>query len=238
MIQGSLNLACRLSLPVDHKKALLITPLPSAKSWDADSVDLRLGTNFILARSDRLAVNVPGHGGYEFRRRLHIPLGRYIVLPGHHTVLASTLEFIKLPYDLAAMILTKSSWARTFITMETAPWVHPCYRGCLTLEIANVSETPLALYPGLSVAQLVFAKVKGARCPERELSGSYVGPVRPEAPILKKPEQVLRDELNVSKEHIYRPWPPGSYAEWQRFEKWRDRQEEKRKRHAEANPRS
>jgi deoxycytidine triphosphate deaminase len=40
--------------------------------------------------------------------------------------------------------------------VETAPWIHPEYRGCLTLEIANVSNTAVLLYPGRPIGQLIL----------------------------------------------------------------------------------
>lgn len=208
MILGKAKLIERLGRRADDKKSLVITPLVApVDSISEDAIDLRLGTNFILCRSDRLAANVPGHAqGRQFQRPVHVPLGRYLVLPGHQTVLASTLEYMKLPPDLAAMVLTKSSWARTFISIETAPWVHPCYRGCLTLEIANVSETPLTLYPGLRVAQLVFAKVDCDDCLPDKLSGKYVGPVRPEPPALDPPSEVLKRELGLDPKLVDYPW--------------------------------
>ena len=209
MILGKAKLIERLGRRADDKKSLVITPLLSpVDSICADAIDLRLGTNFILCRSDRLAANVPGYAqGSQFQRPVHVPLGRHLVLPGHQTVLASTLEYMKLPPDLAAMVLTKSSWARTFISIETAPWVHPCYRGCLTLEVANVSETPLTLYPGLRVAQLVFAQVDCHDCSPDKLSGKYVGPVRPEVPALGEPRAVLHQELGLDPSLVDYPWP-------------------------------
>lgn len=208
MILSKARLIDRLTKSANDAQSLVITPLTCpGKSLSSDSVDLRLGTSFILSRSDRLAANVPGYAErYEYQRPVHVPLGRYLVLPGHQTVLASTLEFMKLPYDLAAMVLTKSSWARTFISVENAPWVHPCYRGCLTLEVANMSETALTLYPGLRVAQLVFMHVSGAEPPEKELSGKYVGPVRPEAPHLPKPRDALKRELGLDLSLVDYPW--------------------------------
>src|SRR5438874_1238532 len=130
MVVSRKELSRRLNLPIDASDALVVTPVLNDDQIGADCIDLRLGTEFLLSRSDRLAANTPGHAqGSEYQRRVHIPLGRYLVLPGHQTVLAATLEFIKLPPDLSAMVLTKSSWARTFITIATAPWVHPYYRG-------------------------------------------------------------------------------------------------------------
>jgi len=198
----------RLALPLEDPKSLVITPLlPADQSFEPDAVDLRLGSDFLVSRSDRLAVNVPGYAhGVEFQRAIHVPIGRYYILPGHHAVLAATLQFIKLPTDLAAMVLTKSSWARTFITVETAPWVHPSYRGCLTLEIANVSETPLTLFPGQRIAQLVFFQIQGTAIGDGKPTGSYVGAVRPEAPHFKPPEVVLSKELGIDPRHVSLPW--------------------------------
>ena len=121
---------------------------------------------------------------------LDVPLGRYLVVPAHETVLGATLEFIKLPHNVSGQILTKSSVARMFVVIETAPWIHPEYRGCLTLEIANVSNTPLLLYPGRLVAQLILFDVPDAK-PLAKRSGTYMGPVYPEAPKFRDPWQEL-----------------------------------------------
>lgn len=120
-----------------------------------------------------------------------MPLGRYLVVPAHQTVLGSTLEFIKLPCDASGEILTKSSVARTFIVVETAPWIHPEYRGCLTLEIANVSNTPVLLYPGRSIAQLVLLHLASEHGAAAKLKSTYFGPIYPEPPSFKNPEEDL-----------------------------------------------
>lgn len=134
----------------DDNRVLVVSPLLQAKRvLDEDSLDLRLGTHFLLPKVPPQPFFYPGtqpsEVGYQ---RLHVPIGRYLVVPAHETVLGATLEFVKMPFDLSGQILTKSSVARTFVVIETAPWIHPGYRGCLTLEIANVSNTPLLLYPG------------------------------------------------------------------------------------------
>jgi dCTP deaminase len=109
------------------------------------------------------------------------------------------LEFIKLPHDLAGEILTKSSVARTFTVIETAPWIHPNYRGCLTLEIANGSNTPILLYPGRRIGQLILMEITdGADArmtrsvEEGALNSTYFGPVFPEPPEFKDPNRDLK----------------------------------------------
>jgi dCTP deaminase len=118
-------------------------------------------------------------------------LGNYLVVPAHQTILGATLEFIKLPFDLSGEILTKSSVARTFIVVETAPWIHPGYRGCLTLEIANVSNTPVLLYPGRLIGQLVILQNTPHDSSSAKLAGKYIGPVYPEAPKFRNPSDDL-----------------------------------------------
>jgi dCTP deaminase len=184
----------RLGLPVSDDESLVITPLfDLAKSLDADAIDLRLGTHFLLPRVSQRPFLLPDRASVgTFHTNVNVPLGKYLVVPAHQTVLGSTLEFIKLPFDLSGQILTKSSVARTFIVIETAPWIHPQYRGCLTLEIANVSNTPILLYPGRPIGQLVLMKILN---PTRQskMGSTYFGPIYPEPPTFKDP----LDDLSV-----------------------------------------
>jgi dCTP deaminase len=186
----------RRLLDVADPSSLVITPFLDEASYDADSVDLRLGTHFLFPRVPPRAFYCPDDGSRDsFHMRVHVPLGEYLVIPPHHTVLGATLEFIKLPYDVSGEILTKSSVARTFILIETAPWIHPNYRGCLTLEIANVSNTAILLYPGRKIGQLVLIHVAIPEGKDAEsaslLDTTYFGPVYPEAPPFKNPQTDL-----------------------------------------------
>src|ERR1035437_7723219 len=110
----------RLELSITEPKSLVITPLLEREkmfsaSSDADSIDLRLGTYFLLPQVPPVPFTFPSkNSARQSHVRVHVPLGSYLVVPAHETVLGSTLEFIKLPSDLAGEILTKSSVARTF----------------------------------------------------------------------------------------------------------------------------
>lgn len=188
------EILARMALPVTDLRSLVITPLfDKDKAIDADSVDLRLGAYFLLPRALPEAYFCPDRRTATAQHmKVHVPLGQYLVVPAHQTVLGSTLEFIKLPYDASGEILTKSSVARTFIVVETAPWIHPEYRGCLTLEIANVSNTPVLLYPGRPIGQLILLHVARVIEPNRKIDGTYFGPIHPEAPPFRNPEEDLR----------------------------------------------
>jgi dCTP deaminase len=197
----------RLKLDVSHEHNLVITPLlynDENDIFDADSVDLRLGCYFLLPKTlDQPFFSPDRSSATSLHSRVHVPLGQFLVVPAHQTILGATLEFIKLPSDISGQVLTKSSVARTFIVVETAPWIHPEYRGCLTLEIANVSNTPVLLYPGRLICQMVLMQIAPAsetaiqKLDERKdnettrLSPNYFGPVYPEAPKFRDPEDDL-----------------------------------------------
>lgn len=183
----------RLRKKPDDERGLIITPLLCGEEpFDADSVDLRLGCYFLLPKVLRTPFFCPDEKSATcLHDRVHVPLGRYLVVPAHQTILGATLEFIKLPCDVSGEILTKSSVARTFIVVETAPWIHPRYRGCLTLEIANVSNTPVLLYPGRLIGQLILLDVSRHPTELPKLSHKYFGPVYPEGPKFVSPADDL-----------------------------------------------
>jgi dCTP deaminase len=191
----------RIRRPISDPKSLVITPLlPKADVYDHDSIDLRLGSYFLIPQSPPAPFLDPTEEDSSrlSHLKVHKPIGSYLVIPAHQTVLGATLEFIKLPHDVSGQILTKSSVARTFLLIETAPWVHPLYRGCLTLEIANVSNTPQLLYPGFYIGQLILIANDRAADESQPLSGAYVGPIEPESPALKHPAEVLK-EIGISR---------------------------------------
>lgn len=188
----------RLGFSIGRKKQIVITPLLNREkvfgaSSDVDSIDLRLGNYFLLPRVPPLPYTFPSSdASTQSHMRMQVPYGKYLVLPAHQTVLGATLEFIKLPSDLCGQVLTKSSVARTFMVVETAPWIHPFYRGCLTLEIANVSNTPVILYPGRPICQLILMDLNRGGPKLEKLSGTYIAPVYPEAPQFHDPLEEMK----------------------------------------------
>ncbi len=194
-------------LEVSDEHSLVITPLvykDESDIFDADSVNLRLGCHFLLPKTlDQPFFSPDRSSATSLHVKVHIPLGQFLVVPAHQTILGATLEFIKLPSDVSGQVLTKSSVARTFIVVETAPWIHPQYRGCLTLEIANVSNTPVLLYPGRLICQLVLMRIAPfesstdgqalVRKKQEDVKPdkNYFGPVYPEAPKFNDPQKDL-----------------------------------------------
>ncbi len=169
----------------DFDKRLVLTPLLERSQVGRGAVDLRLGTEFLLLRRTQRPGLDPGADSQQdvedLQERVIVPFGEKLWLHPRHFVLAATLEFIGLPSHLSAYVVGRSSWGRLGLVVATAVYVHPRFRGCLTLELVNEGDSPICLTPGSRIAQLVVHKLEN---PVQHVPGEvekYHAPVRPQA---------------------------------------------------------
>ena len=129
------------------------------------SLDLRLGRWFLtLQQSSRTKLDffeTQEMSDPFLARKDFIRFDNQYVLHPNRFVLGATLEWIRVPTSCAGSIVGKSSLGRHGLIIETAPVVHPGFSGCLTLELANVGEVPIALRPGMEIAQLQISRAEG-----------------------------------------------------------------------------
>src|SRR2546421_1159455 len=86
----------------------------------------------------------------------------FILHPGEF-VLGSTLERVALPDDLVARLEGKSSLGRLGLLIHsTAGYVDPGWDGYLTLELSNVANLPITIYPGMKIGQISFFRLTSA----------------------------------------------------------------------------
>ena len=86
----------------------------------------------------------------------------FILHPGEF-VLGSTLERVRLPDDLVARLEGKSSLGRLGLLIHsTAGYVDPGWDGYLTLELSNVANLPITIYPGMKIGQISFFRLTTA----------------------------------------------------------------------------
>ena len=90
----------------------------------------------------------------------------FILHPGQF-VLGSSLEVISLGDQLAARLEGKSSLGRLgLLTHSTAGFIDPGFSGHVTLELSNVANLPIKLYPGMKIGQVcVFRLTSPAEHP-------------------------------------------------------------------------
>ncbi|MCU1379933.1 MAG: deoxycytidine triphosphate deaminase [Acidimicrobiales bacterium] len=83
----------------------------------------------------------------------------FILHPGEF-VLGSTAERVALPDDLVARLEGKSSLGRLGLLIHsTAGFVDAGWDGHLTLELSNVANLPITLYPGMKIGQISFLQM-------------------------------------------------------------------------------
>jgi len=121
------------------------------------SFDVRLDRFFRLFDNHKYAYIDPAEEMSDLTRLVEVePDEAFILHPGEF-VLGSTYEFVTLPDNIAARLEGKSSLGRLgLLTHSTAGFVDPGFNGHVTLELANVSNLPIKLWPGMKVGQLCF----------------------------------------------------------------------------------
>lgn len=100
----------------------------------------------------------------------------FILHPGEF-VLGSTRERVALPDDLVARLEGKSSLGRLGLLIHsTAGYVDPGWDGYLTLELSNVANLPITLYPGMKIGQISFFQLSSpAETPYGQAGNKYQG---------------------------------------------------------------
>ncbi len=119
------------------------------------SIDVRLDRYFRVFANHRYTHIDPA----EQQDDLTVPIEAdgdepFILHPGEF-VLGSTLEVISLGDDLASRLEGKSSLGRLgLLTHSTAGFIDPGFSGHVTLELSNVANLPIKLYPGMKIGQI------------------------------------------------------------------------------------
>jgi dCTP deaminase len=119
------------------------------------SIDIRLDRYFRIFANHRHTAIDPAERQDDLTELVE-PKGDepFILHPGEF-VLGSTLEVISLGDDLAARIEGKSSLGRLgLLTHSTAGFIDPGFSGHVTLELSNVANLPIKLYPGMKIGQI------------------------------------------------------------------------------------
>ena len=97
------------------------------------------------------------------------------IIPPNSFVLASTVEYFKIPKEVLVICLGKSTYARCGIIVNVTP-LEPGWEGHVTLEFSNTTPLPAKIYANEGAAQFVF--LEGNEKPEISYSdrkGKYMG---------------------------------------------------------------
>ena len=124
------------------------------------SVDVRLDRFFRVFLNHTMPVIDVKKNLEELTRLVEIDDDRPFVLHPGEFVLGSTYERVALPDDLVARIEGKSSLGRLGLLIHsTAGFIDAGWDGHITLELSNVANLPITLYPGMKIGQISFLRM-------------------------------------------------------------------------------
>jgi len=127
------------------------------------SVDLRIDRFFRVFRNHTTPIIDPKLPQEELTEAVEVTGGDAFVLHPGEFVLGSTLERVALADDLVGRLEGKSSLGRLGLLIHsTAGFVDAGWDGHLTLELSNVANLPIALYPGMKIGQISFLQMTTA----------------------------------------------------------------------------
>ena len=142
---------------------MVIRPLLDTKQVNGISIDFRLGTEFLVSIQGRepyvnASLNIKGTGGLDsFYQETRRKIGETFLLHPNQTVLASSLEYIKLPANVFATLSMRSSYSRLGLSLSS--YLQPGYCGCISLELTNTNKFAVNLSVGVRLFQATFFKL-------------------------------------------------------------------------------
>lgn len=150
---------------VDSEEMVIRPLLDTSTQLGEITLDLRLGTDFLVSFQGRGAyidaanpnATPPLKNFFEPTRRR---MGQTFLLHPNQTVLCSSLEYIKLPENVFAVLNMRSSYARLGLSLATI--VQPGYSGCFSIELTNVNNNPIQLRVGTRLFQSRFYQASEA----------------------------------------------------------------------------
>lgn len=143
---------------------LIIRPLLDAKQINGISIDFRLGTDFLVSIQGREPYINASLNDNETRsidsffQETRRKVGETFLLHPHQTILATSLEYVKLPKNIFAVLSMRSSYSRLGLSISSS--LQPGYCGCISLELTNTNKSAINLTIGACLFQAFFGMIK------------------------------------------------------------------------------
>jgi dCTP deaminase len=124
------------------------------------SLDVRVDRLFRVFRNSRYPYIDVKLEQEELTELVEVAADEAFILHPGEFVLGSTLERVRLPDDLVARLEGKSSLGRLGLLIHsTAGFIDPGFDGHVTLELSNVANLPITIYPSMKIGQLSFMQL-------------------------------------------------------------------------------
>ena len=135
---------------------IIVDPFDDA-CLQPSSIDVKVSNLFRVFRNHSTAIIDVKKDLTDLTELVEIPDGEAFILHPGEFVLGSTLERIGIAADLVARVEGKSSLGRLGLLIHsTAGFIDAGFDGHITLELSNVANLPITLYPSMKIGQVSF----------------------------------------------------------------------------------
>ncbi|MBI3771503.1 MAG: dCTP deaminase [Gammaproteobacteria bacterium] len=173
------------SLSSNNDDSLFISPLLDIDQIGSVTIDLRLGYDFLVSIYTRKSFIGIGkepanqqRGISSFFQETRRDVGERFILYPNQVVLTSTLEYVALPTNIYADVISRSSYTRLGVHVNTM--MQPGFRGTIPLELFNHGNNAVELVVGSRVCQCrLFRTADGNSYIRGSEKRKYYGDVRP-----------------------------------------------------------
>lgn len=141
------------------KGSIIIEPFDPA-CVQPSSIDVKVSNLFRVFRNHTAAVLDVKKDLTDLMELVEVPEGEAFLLHPGEFALGSTLERVAVPNNLVARVEGKSSLGRLGLVIHsTAGFIDAGFDGHVTLELANLANLPITLYPGMKIGQISFIQM-------------------------------------------------------------------------------
>ncbi len=98
--------------------------------------------------------------------------GDVCIIPPNSFALARTVEYFRIPRNILALCLGKSTYARCGIIVNLTPF-EPEWEGHVTIEISNTTPLPAKIYSNEGIAQVLFFEGEQPEVSYADRKGKY-----------------------------------------------------------------
>lgn len=158
------------------EKEIGFTPNLDSFQLQDHAVDLRLGFSFLIPKiwhltaRGRESLDILNFDkvNADYFEVVELEQGQYFDLLPNEYVLVSTLESIRVPNNLMAVLYPRSSTNRKGLSLDLTGIIDSGYEGQLTLPIRNNTHSQIVrLYPGERLCQIVFEELTEPVAPRK-----------------------------------------------------------------------
>jgi dCTP deaminase len=100
--------------------------------------------------------------------------GDFVIIPPNSYVLGHTIEYFRMPEDVVAICVGKSTYARAGCAINVTP-IEPGFEGQVVIEIANQTPLPMKVYADMGIAQFMFLRGDLCEISYAKRAGKYQG---------------------------------------------------------------